>query len=665
MADNSSSIPPSSSSRIVTSDTSTQITPHQVSPSNSSETLNLLIKQAPANLKELQSAQTLEGKVIYSNPEAQEMRVRIDETEIILKTSIDLPHDTKILIKLYNQNNHLTANITVLEEGKKHSASETVTMEISKPLSNTNFPSIQAGNKLVSILIPNAKTEAIEEILQTISSINKNDISLTALDANNKLLIESLIFGTNSEEILSDLTKSKIDQLGKIIKTALDIKTADPKSIYSKLNNPYLQTNEQKPVKNLGVFISNSAELNEAGDEHINILTSSILTEPSIKASSPASTHAQSLLTAEELEFVQSLATTVELKHPQQAKKYILDILQIIPSKTELNKIAEIIKDSETVNDKQFHSIIKIGEQEGTTREGFPVIKTTILNAENLYGEKENEVFIVKQQVKINESDIILFKSIPSPDKEISNNVILAISENQEEEFIPSNSKTWGALEEFITTIKESYPQLSTNISNSIPAPNREFPATALFFLAAIKFGSVDGWLGTNTLQILKNSEKAKLADTLKDNFSRITNLYKESYIGEWKIISMPFTHENNIEQMKIYINKEFDENDNENKNQNRKIKSMRFVFNIELSKMGKMQIDGSLKKEEKLLNMTLRSAIKLHEIMRGEISSIYISTLEQMGMKGQITFASGTNELINIEKLAYEEKSHLSGILI
>jgi|GEM_PF-3793497 len=667
MADSTSSIPPSSSSRIVTSDTSNTSSPNQVTPSNSSETLNLLIKHAPANLKDAKTPQTLEGKVIYSNPQAEEMRVKIGENEIILKTALNLPHNTKIIIKIYQQNNQLMANISVIgEDNLPFTPSIDTQNAVETPaiINNANFTSVFPGQKLNAILTPNAKTEAIDHLLTIIFNIDKNKFKTANFGADD-LGIESVLFSDNPNEILNKFSKQKIDIITEAIKNIFNIKTHTHQTNFDgHIKQAYTPTRKDYEGGKNQQGQDQNFMPEDTGDDLLQILGSSLSVNRRTENIGKAIPTSQIIsgMTTENLELIQGGNNPTNSNPHYSLTDYRIDVLEIITDDVGLPDIVKYIKNlHERVGDHQtpeYRSLpIKMAEVQDVTHDGFPIIKALTIDLDNPYGEKDEELFIIKQHVKLEKGDIILFKAVPVPNMVMqSKNIILDVAQLITEEFEPFSDSKWPALDDAIKVLNNLAPQLAQNISNSIPSPTQNFPSTALLFLAALRFGSIEGWLGANTLQLLKSSEKENLVSTLKNNFGRIVNLSKEENLGQWKIISMPMLYEGKLEQIKLYTHHEYEGQEGDKKEKH--IKSMRFIFNIELSRMGKMQLDGAINKPKKLLNIALRSVENLSSNMRNDISTLFINSLEQMGMKGEITFHSGKIAMIKLEEIALENDS-------
>lgn len=214
--------------------------------------------------------------------------------------------------------------------------------------------------------------------------------------------------------------------------------------------------------------------------------------------------------------------------------------------------------------------------------------------------------------------------------------------------FTPLWSTTWPALQETMDSLSTISAQTAQAIQNSIPSPTPRLVPTALFFLAALRSGAVESWLGEGTLQSLRQAGKSTLADRLTGDFGRISAQSKEPVSGEWRAISMPIMHDGEIGQMQFYIRRQQQDDTPEEKDDMRASPPTRFILNLHLSRMGDMQLDGLLRK--KTFDLILRSADALPESMRRELVGSFAKGLKQAQMEGGISFQTRAQKWVTID---------------
>lgn len=202
------------------------------------------------------------------------------------------------------------------------------------------------------------------------------------------------------------------------------------------------------------------------------------------------------------------------------------------------------------------------------------------------------------------------------------------------EDFYPMQSLKWPALQQALNHALATAPQAAAAMQAAIPAATAQMPPATLFFLAALRTGLIENWLGNDTLQSLKQAGKKGIAERLSGDFLGIMNESKAA--GEWRGFSIPLLHDNNINQMHLYVRQQPDPEDKESDDGLKK-QMTRFILNIHMSRMGDLQLDGLLRKKQ--FDLVLRSADKLPEGMRRDLMQAFARGLEQTSMQGGISF--------------------------
>ena len=178
-----------------------------------------------------------------------------------------------------------------------------------------------------------------------------------------------------------------------------------------------------------------------------------------------------------------------------------------------------------------------------------------------------------------------------------------------------------------------------------LPTPTPNFVPTALFFLAALRLGSVESWLGENTLRSLQQAGKKELAERLGSDFGKLSSLSKETLADGWRSISMPLLYDDQLSQMQFYVRRQYDQ-DGENEEDGAK-PATRFIMNLNLSRMGEMQLDGFIRKKN--FDVILRTEEKLPFNMRQELMKRFAQGLDQVQMQGKISFQTRKESWITV----------------
>ena len=194
-------------------------------------------------------------------------------------------------------------------------------------------------------------------------------------------------------------------------------------------------------------------------------------------------------------------------------------------------------------------------------------------------------------------------------------------------------------------------PKLASHILEKIPQLNENLTKNLFNFLQATKNAQPDKWIPVATLNALKETgENGKKISEKISSELLITSKITTETLGDWKLVNIPFLNGQTIQPISLFIkhlnNDDLPQNQSQ-KNQNSP--SVRFLFEFELSEIGKTQIDGLTFPKEKQLNLIIRNEKKIPSEDIQNIQKIFSSTLENIKYTGTISFLQ-TNLFIKID---------------
>ncbi|MFQ6018015.1 MAG: hypothetical protein ACE5KF_07445 [Kiloniellaceae bacterium] len=212
-------------------------------------------------------------------------------------------------------------------------------------------------------------------------------------------------------------------------------------------------------------------------------------------------------------------------------------------------------------------------------------------------------------------------------------------------------ARSWPALEEAVRVLQSlGGPAGTTAIAPpAIPQPGPKLASGLLFFLAALSGGQLSGWLGGQTAQALKDAGRAGLLARLGRDFGQLSR-FTEPADGEWRLFPIPLFDGGRLDQLRLFLRRrhhgrgtagggEADE-------------ATRFVLEVELSRLGDLQLDGLVR--DKRFDLILRTRRPLPEDMRHDITEIFRNANDATGYTGNIGFqASPDWHFIPIEEAA------------
>ncbi|WP_028464600.1 hypothetical protein [Nisaea denitrificans] len=205
-------------------------------------------------------------------------------------------------------------------------------------------------------------------------------------------------------------------------------------------------------------------------------------------------------------------------------------------------------------------------------------------------------------------------------------------------------SREWPALEESLRALEMSAPQSAAQFAATIARPGPQLTASMLFFLAAVRGGSLGGWLGKDAGQALEKSH-GRLLSTLSGDFQSMSRASEGGpETAGWRAFFMPIQTQDALEQMRLFIlppsfERSGDEGDAENEESDDSggDGETRFVVDLMLSGLGAFQIDGSVAKQS--MSLLIRTQRALPPEMRAEIIDIFENAAGRTGMSGAVSF--------------------------
>lgn len=205
-------------------------------------------------------------------------------------------------------------------------------------------------------------------------------------------------------------------------------------------------------------------------------------------------------------------------------------------------------------------------------------------------------------------------------------------------------AREWPALEESLRALEIAAPLSAAQIASTIARPGPQLTASMLFFLAAVRGGSLGGWLGKDAGQALEKSH-SRLLSTLSGDFqslSKASDGGPES--GGWRAFFMPIQTQDALEQIRLFVlpppferkDGEHSESEEGDANDTGDAET-RFVVDLMLSGLGAFQIDGSVAKQS--MSLLIRTRRALPQQMRADIIDIFGTAAGRTGMSGAVSF--------------------------
>ena len=190
----------------------------------------------------------------------------------------------------------------------------------------------------------------------------------------------------------------------------------------------------------------------------------------------------------------------------------------------------------------------------------------------------------------------------------------------------------WENLEQTVRNLEISNPAASAQIfQNNITTIGPQMIASLFQFIVAIRHGDLRSWLGkdiSRSVEQLRNS----YGKSLQNEFQTMKQASEPSESG-WRAFFVPVALQENLHQMRFFIYKNKDGDSPSGKNS----KNTRFILEINLSRIGKLQIDGRVKSNS--IQILIRTKQPFPETVQNQLYEIFENTIKRTGNSGYLTF--------------------------
>ncbi|MEX0693143.1 MAG: hypothetical protein WD075_01740, partial [Rhodospirillales bacterium] len=219
----------------------------------------------------------------------------------------------------------------------------------------------------------------------------------------------------------------------------------------------------------------------------------------------------------------------------------------------------------------------------------------------------------------------------------------------------------WLAFDEALDVLRDVAPGAHSHLLQSaMPRADSQLASNVLFFLSALRGGDLKNWMGDGPLRILDRL-RPELAARLRTDLGQMTRNFDDPLSGEWRLQAVPFLHGAEIDRLLLLVR----DQDNNDDDDAEKGGGTRFVVDLNLSRLGHLQIDGLVGNDNKRLDLVLRSDAPLEGTMRDDIRSLYADALELTGLEGSVGFQAAPGNFIEIPKGPASKHAAGAGVVI
>lgn len=221
----------------------------------------------------------------------------------------------------------------------------------------------------------------------------------------------------------------------------------------------------------------------------------------------------------------------------------------------------------------------------------------------------------------------------------------------------PLTGWTWPSLDDAVTILAQSMPQaqMARTLANVLPSPARtvEIPPAMQFFMAAIQSGDIASWFGDKAISALRR-DTARGGDTLSRLTQDVDSLARgmDTPVQEWKGVAIPLLWQSEIQKIHLYYKHQDAEKEED---QEKGERTTRFIFDLNLTRLGDIQLDGLMKTSR--LDLILRTGTMFSHGMQTALRQKYQSVLETGNLTGDLTFQNRMDQWVHVKVNARNPK--------
>ena len=123
------------------------------------------------------------------------------------------------------------------------------------------------------------------------------------------------------------------------------------------------------------------------------------------------------------------------------------------------------------------------------------------------------------------------------------------------------------------------------------------------------------------------------MIERLGDDFSNLRRLSEERGPGDWRTFLFPFFDGEELQQIRMFTRSYGDDEEEDEDEEGRRGRNVRFVVDVNLTKLGDLQLDGLV--QERRFDLIVRSKADLTPETRQEIQDIFADGVEATGFEG------------------------------
>lgn len=197
-----------------------------------------------------------------------------------------------------------------------------------------------------------------------------------------------------------------------------------------------------------------------------------------------------------------------------------------------------------------------------------------------------------------------------------------------------SLARRWPGLEEAMAALRGGAPDAAMRALDAmLPRPGPDLAAQMLLFAAALRGGDIRAWMGERLARALEALGRRNLLDQLGAEFSTLSRAAGPADGGGWRMMAIPIFADEQMHQARMYLRKDKNDGDDGDETPH----GTRFIVEVDLTRLGSLQLDGLVRPRR--FDLIMRSREALPPATRNDIIEIFDAGLARLGHAGALSF--------------------------
>ncbi len=197
----------------------------------------------------------------------------------------------------------------------------------------------------------------------------------------------------------------------------------------------------------------------------------------------------------------------------------------------------------------------------------------------------------------------------------------------------PAVSLEKNGLTETLKPLLQTQSPLMQKIIDKIPSMGKEMVSRMLSVIKAETAQDISQWLGKGLVRELESSPEGKIIlDKISQFFAS-----PRTETPLWRIMEIPLFAEGDLSKIRIAVKKNEDEEDDENRPSSKQY-GTRFVIDLNLSRLGKFQLDGFSIAERRRFDLVIRTEKEINKDIYYHILNLFKTSLHDVDFVGNLS---------------------------